>query len=196
MSNESYKYKPLAGNEIRLVQFVRTSQRSSTSALVECKLCNTPLDSIIEYHALSYVWGDPKITELIILDGVDFHVTTNLAAALKVFSESEETASNPLWIDALCINQGDIAERSIQVAKMTEIYQRAKEVFVWLGPCSPSIEFALMKLSGLAQILRPAITELVRNTGRSPWRDVLSMSLEQLRNYMDLHAEGANSGLA
>jgi hypothetical protein len=35
------------------------------------------------FSALSYVWGDPSITEDILLDGVKFPVTVNLAAALK-----------------------------------------------------------------------------------------------------------------
>lgn len=192
MSNKTYKYKPLAENEIRLIQFRRTSQCSSISTLVECKLYHRSLDSTVEYNALSYAWGDATVTELIALDGINFHVTKNLAAALKVFSESEQTVSSPLWVDALCINQSDITERSIQVLKMTEIYQRAKEVIVWLGPCSLAVEVALMKLSGLQQILEPAITELVRNTGKAPWRDVLSVSLEQLRNYMDPNASGGS----
>lgn len=39
----------------------------------------------------------------------------------------------PIWIDALCINQGDISERNSQVAQMGEIYKRAIRVIVWLG---------------------------------------------------------------
>jgi hypothetical protein len=38
-----------------------------------------------------------------------------------------------LWIDAVCINQQDVTERSEQVKMMREIYERATEVIVWLG---------------------------------------------------------------
>jgi hypothetical protein len=38
-----------------------------------------------------------------------------------------------LWADAICINQADIAERSIQTSKMRTIYQIAESVAVWLG---------------------------------------------------------------
>lgn len=38
-----------------------------------------------------------------------------------------------LWIDALCINQRDIQERSHQVKHMAMIYRSAKHVLIWLG---------------------------------------------------------------
>jgi hypothetical protein len=38
-----------------------------------------------------------------------------------------------LWVDAICINQNDIRERSEQVSIMGKIYQLANEVVVWLG---------------------------------------------------------------
>ena len=38
-----------------------------------------------------------------------------------------------MWIDALCINQNDIHERSAQVALMGKIFQQATKVLVWLG---------------------------------------------------------------
>ncbi|EMC91999.1 hypothetical protein BAUCODRAFT_79562, partial [Baudoinia panamericana UAMH 10762] len=36
-------------------------------------------------------------------------------------------------IDAVCVNQTDLPERSQQVQLMTDVYSRAKEVVVWLG---------------------------------------------------------------
>jgi hypothetical protein len=42
------------------------------------------------------------------------------------------------WIDALCINQEDLAERSEQVQMMGRIYGCAEEVVVWLGT-SPTL---------------------------------------------------------
>jgi hypothetical protein len=38
-----------------------------------------------------------------------------------------------MWVDAICIDQGDIPERNEQTAKMREIYQNAEGVAVWLG---------------------------------------------------------------
>ena len=39
-----------------------------------------------------------------------------------------------LWVDALCINQEDNAERARQVKLMGEIYSTAQKVLVWLDP--------------------------------------------------------------
>jgi len=38
-----------------------------------------------------------------------------------------------LWIDAVCINQEDDAEKSFQVSMMGEIYYQADRVIIWLG---------------------------------------------------------------
>ena len=42
-----------------------------------------------------------------------------------------------LWIDAICIAQNDVAERSLQVAIMGDIYQRSLMTIVWLGREDP-----------------------------------------------------------
>ncbi|KAK0663642.1 Serine/threonine-protein phosphatase 6 regulatory ankyrin repeat subunit C [Lasiodiplodia hormozganensis] len=38
-----------------------------------------------------------------------------------------------IWIDALCINQDDLEERSAQVKIMPQVYGKAQSVLVWLG---------------------------------------------------------------
>jgi hypothetical protein len=45
-----------------------------------------------------------------------------------------------LWVDALCINQSDVGERSHQVALMADIYKRCERVLVWLGPQEPNTD--------------------------------------------------------
>ena len=61
----------------------------------------------------------------------DIPVTENLTSAMyflgKIFPGT-------YWIDALCINQKDNAEKSSQVALMQEIYSTSKQVVVFLGP--------------------------------------------------------------
>jgi hypothetical protein len=38
-----------------------------------------------------------------------------------------------MWIDAICINQTDLVERSKQVQHMADIYKLASRVVIWLG---------------------------------------------------------------
>lgn len=49
----------------------------------------------------------------------------------------------PLWIDAICIDQNNVDERNHQVRMMSDIYQGATEVLVWLGQGDPGIEIGL-----------------------------------------------------
>ncbi len=59
------------------------------------------------YTALSYVWGDANVTEDIIVNGVSFAVTSNLASALKqIWKGFGEVL---LWADAICTRSGDAA---------------------------------------------------------------------------------------
>ena len=41
---------------------------------------------------------------------------------------------NRIWIDAVCINQSHLEERSTQVKMMHLIYKKADAVLIWLGP--------------------------------------------------------------
>lgn len=62
----------------------------------------------------------------------------NRATAKKVSKLVETLSKWPLWIDAFCINQSDRKERQHQVLHMDKIYNRAKNVLVWLGDAAPS----------------------------------------------------------
>lgn len=57
---------------------------------------------------------------MIWLDDVQFSVTKNLHAALLRLRLEQEPRT--LWVDAMCINQDDVAEKSFQVALMSDIY--------------------------------------------------------------------------
>ncbi|KAK1687342.1 heterokaryon incompatibility protein-domain-containing protein [Colletotrichum godetiae] len=122
-------YYPLKENEIRLVNL----HAGPPSAPITLTTESTPLSSA-EYTALSYVWGDPSDTISVHVDNHLFHATKNLHSALqhiRLFLKPPQLA--PLWIDAISINQADIAERSHQVSHMREIYDSAELVLTWLG---------------------------------------------------------------
>ncbi|KAH8659225.1 heterokaryon incompatibility protein-domain-containing protein [Tricladium varicosporioides] len=87
-----------------------------------------------DYAALSYVWGDPADTEAIILNGRKLLVQRNLEVALRSFSSRAEFHSRyRLWVDAICINQNDMEEKSRQIRNMRTVYGDASEVVAWLG---------------------------------------------------------------
>ncbi|KAG5926091.1 hypothetical protein E4U42_003660, partial [Claviceps africana] len=96
-----------------------------------CRLHTTTFAQRPRYETLSYRWGDDAQTEAVVVNGVELRVTTNLWHALHYLREHPR--DTPIWIDALSINQRDVAERSRQLRIMPHIYARASCTLVWLG---------------------------------------------------------------
>ena len=91
------------------------------------------------------MWGPANPLHSILIDGANFEVRENLWLALQHLRLESE--SRVLWIDAICINQLNIHERSHQVAQMAQIYQEATRVVVWLGAPDSSSAIAFELLS-------------------------------------------------
>ena len=98
---------------------------------LRCSIRESNLDERLQYDALSYTWGtrDSKIP--IEVHGQSFSVTENLYAALQHLRQDGKELM--LWVDALCINQLDLVEKSHQVQQMRYIYECATSVIAWLG---------------------------------------------------------------
>ncbi|KAH7060580.1 heterokaryon incompatibility protein-domain-containing protein [Macrophomina phaseolina] len=102
-----------------------------------------------DYLALSYTWGPPaprgqeKFIKVIDTDeSYRIDVKPNLHAAL-VRLRHWCAAYVFLWIDAICINQNDNREKSAQIPRMSEIYNGAKRVCIWLGPAGENSNTAM-----------------------------------------------------
>ncbi|KAI1301973.1 heterokaryon incompatibility protein-domain-containing protein [Xylaria venustula] len=83
------------------------------------------------YEPLSYVWGDPTRTHSFTCDGKTLGLTQSLHHALRQLRKAD--GSRRIWVDQICINQNDFAERGKQVQFMNVIYKCADHVLVWLG---------------------------------------------------------------
>ena len=154
MANPDFVYKPLNGehNEIRLLYIDANSKSNG----LECRLAHFSLDDDCRYVALSYAWNDATLTYegdvpevmFIQLDGQRFQVGHNLATALKYLHTH---VAEWLWIDAICINQNDIDERSKQVLRMRSIFSQAKLVLIWLGHESHNSNQAVKLIETVAE---------------------------------------------
>jgi hypothetical protein len=106
-----------------------------------------PSQGIPLYEALSYVWGSEAEPSFVTVRRISRYspgrlsVTQNLAEALRYLRKENE--DRILWVDAICINQKDLAERGVQVGRMGNIYKNATQVDVWLGPESEDSEVAV-----------------------------------------------------
>jgi ankyrin repeat protein len=89
------------------------------------------------YDALSYSWGEQDDWTQITLDGrPGFAVTRTLWSALRRLRST--AVARPIWIDAICINQTNTAERNQQVDMMDTTFGNARSVLIWLGDCGDS----------------------------------------------------------
>jgi hypothetical protein len=100
---------------------------------LDLRLFDLNADTHIEYEALSYVWGSEEDPVTIKIGRRwSLRISQNLDGALRHLRS--EVKPRVLWVDAVCINQGDLQERAQQVTLMADIYRQASQTVVWLGP--------------------------------------------------------------
>lgn len=125
-------YMPLIGSEIRLIR-IRSCHQFRLATL---ELEHVDLNQAMKkYVAVSYAWGDPTSLVCITISGMSLRITKNLYEALSAIGQLQQNNLQQLWIwaDAICINQSDIDEKSVQIPCMGDIYRAAFRVIIWLG---------------------------------------------------------------
>ncbi|KAJ9637654.1 hypothetical protein H2199_007144 [Coniosporium tulheliwenetii] len=137
-----YKYTPidLEGPAFRLIRLLRG--RSTDG--IQCELFEAWLHEaggVIPYEALSYTWGNMGITAEITINNCIMGITENLHLALQHLRY--EYADRILWVDAICIDQGNLQERGHQIKQMTNIYKEAEQVVIWLGPATDETDLII-----------------------------------------------------
>ena len=134
----AYVYFPLLDHQVRVLVLLP----GDSSTFLKCNLEHVYLSDFPSYKALSYTWGIGDKTHFITSskDGTRIPITASLAAALVQLRDVKDPTV--FWIDQICINQEDLAERSSQVPLMAEIYTNAKQVIVWLGEADSNTQNA------------------------------------------------------
>lgn len=134
-----FQYTPIVQerHEIRIIIVLRGDFEDD----IVCEVKQVSFDDSPTYEALSYTWGERTDPDEITLDRTPFKVTQNLALALRHLRHKD--GDRHLWVDAICIDQDDTAERNNQVQQMAKIYKEAKHVHVWLGPANEPSRIAM-----------------------------------------------------
>ncbi|KAH7310200.1 heterokaryon incompatibility protein-domain-containing protein [Rhexocercosporidium sp. MPI-PUGE-AT-0058] len=147
---------------------------------IQCEVFEVSLDDEPSFDALSYTWkADPATPDEkeprerpIECNGAVLKVQSNLYHALAQFRRSKRF--RPLWIDRVCIDQEDSADKFTQIAMMGRIYGSAENVLVWLGKSSIIHELALKVMAKLPTSGPPAsihpetdLFTLAKDTGAS-----------------------------
>ncbi|KAK5988898.1 Heterokaryon incompatibility 6-like protein [Cladobotryum mycophilum] len=165
-------------NHIRLV-FLQPGRDDE----ITCELVTTELQSAPPYEAVSYTWGDPSDRRIIHIktseskELAEFSVTSNCFAALRRLRLDDRPRS--LWIDALGIDQSDLAERNHQVTLMSQIYSQAAQVVIYLGEAGDNSNLAIDFMTerdnpsaGTTSLSFPKSTSLIQALEkffRRPW---------------------------
>jgi hypothetical protein len=164
-----YHYSPLSPSSIRLLRLLPIGDNPKH---LRCELFEYPLQhsdkSSHPYEALSYIWGSEDKPKSIAVNDQNLHITQNLYTALLHLQD--HLFSRVFWIDAICIDQGNVKEKEHQIPLMTEIYAKARRVVVWLGVDEDDSNQALeeIRLTGegaTARLSSPAISKLLQR----PW---------------------------
>jgi hypothetical protein len=133
--------------EIRVLALHEGHENSPVECCMEVISLN---DGAACFNALSYVWGDTNDRTTIIVNQLLVTIPKSLAECLnslrhKTASHAKVLGQKPLtvWADAICINQQDLLERTLQVQMMGDIYSSARKVVVWLGEGTEYTDYAL-----------------------------------------------------
>jgi hypothetical protein len=136
----------------RSIRILSLSEKQNLGPEISATMDTYSLDDAPPFNALSYTWGKPyrepfgdddpesppEFVQVIKCNGAQVKITQNLFEALSSFKELAITGF--LWVDAICINQADLDERSSQVTLMGDVYSQAQTVLVWLGHHHEGIE--------------------------------------------------------
>lgn len=152
-----YQYQPFRSPaaQIRLLELL------PGRGIIQCRLKTIDLnDAKGTYEPISYCWKaytrkhwwgvtykeKRQKTFQIQVDGAGLYISESLQVALRQLRL--KTRVRLLWADAICINQADDNEKSVQVAIMGEIYRAGKQTVVWLGDanCWTGRAFRFLKL--------------------------------------------------
>jgi Heterokaryon incompatibility protein (HET) len=135
-----HEYVPLdlVAEEIRLVVLLPAKNRNDP---LYAHFAHESIYGNVSYLCLSYTWGIGEATSVLILNGMTFPIRKNLEDALRDIRDDISTTT--IWIDAICIDQQNVRERSRQVSRMHQIYENADSVLVWLGEADEDSDLAL-----------------------------------------------------
>ncbi|KAK3315407.1 heterokaryon incompatibility protein-domain-containing protein [Apodospora peruviana] len=171
-----YKYMALEpGYNSRLVEI----QPGSPKDALRISIVQTRFD--VAYEALSWCWGSECETAPVVVEEArskyelkfrsksTLYVKPTLEKAMHSLRLKKDIRR--IWIDAVCINQHDDTEKSIQVRNMANIYRQARSVCIWLPVENAADTAKMIKGTRTSKTLQKLMR--YREAGRSDISDLL-----------------------
>lgn len=137
LQNEQSLYRALETSRAEIRLLVLPDSDAAETESISASFRIVSLHESPEFYALSYVWGSPTMTQPLYVDGSEVLISPNLEHIIRVLLSHEKgpaaVRGKAIWIDALCIDQGNLAEKEQQIPLMRQIYRQATRVLMWLG---------------------------------------------------------------
>ncbi len=144
------------------------------------------------YNALSYCWEgsiepspylDQRKDRIIIeaLDGSTSQVAISPALSTALRYLRAQGQSLPLFVDQICINQADDAEKSHQINLMGDIYRSCECVLAWLDVATKHTDALFHFLPRISD--NEFLRQLSRNLPRSS--DIIRAAMERRSDFSD-----------
>jgi hypothetical protein len=100
---------------------------------MKCEVKTFSLQDFEPYQALSYCWGSSTQNSSIRCNERKLKISSSLKEGLhRLHDYTRKSGREWFWVDQICINQHDNAERTQQVRIMRVIYQRSMSTIIWL----------------------------------------------------------------
>ncbi|KAK5726471.1 hypothetical protein LTR17_012695 [Elasticomyces elasticus] len=173
---------------IRLLRVIE-NEADATSILVE--LQTTTRTSCPSYIAVSYAWSlDPPTSTLRFTHCLQtMSVTSDLFAAIAALSRIYPGAW--FWLDAVSIDQANLAEKSVQVAGMGDTYKQAQRTAVWLGQdfandVAAGGGFGVQSRAFVYGLTVASLENLARRSDRVWWKRTWIVQEMMLARYLEV----------
>jgi len=148
------------------IRLLRLDASADPSRPLTATLYATSLaESKGKYEALSYCWGDESQRSPVLVNvqgNEQGHGTKQVAVSITQSLGDALTDlrlwydDRVLWADAICINQTDNAEKSVQVRQMLQVYESSKRTVAYLDRDTSGFQAAVAHMDYLwASINQP-----------------------------------------
>ena len=180
---ESFIHEPFEGSrrQIRLLQMLPTG--GDDSSYLRFSIVTQLLKQVSDFIAISYTWGDKSCQYPIQINNKRFLIYGNCHEVLtNTYRQWKQgkLQSHLVWIDSICIDQGNSMEKTAQVSFMGDIYARATQVLAYVGCHQDDSEFLIGKAGEVAGFKYPCDhDDFLCEECRLPWENwALSLGYE------------------
>lgn len=169
-----YRYQTLQHNDSIRILVLHPSLTDSDPIICTMQYARLS-DAAHRYEALSYTWGDTTQQQEIQFNTGrrKLRVGKHCCDALRRLRQGY--SDRLLWVDAICINQEDLAERAHQVRLMGSVFSCAFGVVVFLGEQVTNCRALFDELAAADELLRVG-----QDCCRPSPSDIIVQELEKL----------------